>query len=98
MESCQNRLHSLLMANGLGPGRRSWWEEEYGLLWRQVCQSRKEESKGVVAGLGSFRGLLFSLSGVDTIYADSLVLVLRVNGGSLGIRPDSVGTVSLTGI
>ena len=103
MESRQNRLHSLLMADGLGPGGRSWGEEEYGLLWSQACQSRKEESKGVVgivASLGAFRGLLFLLSGPGTIYADSLVLVLRVNGGSLGIRPASVGTgtVSLTGL
>lgn len=45
-----------------------------------------------MANLGSFRGLLFLLSGLDTSYADSLVLVLRVKGGSLGTRPDSVGT------
>lgn len=65
-----------------------------------MCQSRKEESKVVVASLGAFRGLLFLLSGPGTICANSLVLVLRVNGGSLGIRPDSVGTgtVSLTGV
>lgn len=51
------------MAKGLGPGGRSWWEEGCGLLWRQVGQSREEESEGVVASLGSSRGLLFLLGG-----------------------------------